>query len=164
LKTQGKILIFPSDSLGTGTVLNFDAILARLDFVFSDRRPLHIIEQELSILTQGKLSVMEYYNQVYKKLTLLTNKTIMTYGRNKPITSEINNRHRQSALRVFVTGLNGPISSTLYSMNPTDLPNAMAFVQEMESNNMSAKFAHNFVGMSYRNYNSNYGNGPEQNK
>jgi len=37
------------------TVLNVDAILDRLDFVFSDRRPLHIIEQELSILTQGNL-------------------------------------------------------------------------------------------------------------
>jgi len=48
-------------------------------------------------------------------------------------------------------------------MNPTDLPNAMAFAQEMESNNMRAKFAHNFVGMSYKNYNSNYSNGPEQN-
>jgi len=48
-------------------------------------------------------------------------------------------------------------------MNSTDLPNAMAFVQKMESNKMRTKFAHNFVGMSYRNSNSNYSNGPEQN-
>jgi len=39
----------------------------------------------------------------------------------------------------------------------------MAFVQEMESNNMRAKFVHNFVGTSYRNYNSNYSNGQGQN-
>jgi len=31
------------------TVLNFDAIMARLDFVFSDKRLIHIIEQELSV-------------------------------------------------------------------------------------------------------------------
>jgi len=30
-----------------GTVLNFDDIMARLDFVFSDKRPIYIIEQEL---------------------------------------------------------------------------------------------------------------------
>lgn len=106
---------------------------------------------------------MEYYNQLYRKLTLLTNKTIMTYGRNKQISSGINNRQRQSVLRVWITGLNGPISSTLYSMKPTDLPNALALVQEKESSNIRAKFAHNFIGMSYRNYNSYYNNRPQQN-
>jgi len=43
-----------------GTVLIFDAIMARLDFVFSDKRPIHIIEQELSVLSQGKLFIMDY--------------------------------------------------------------------------------------------------------
>jgi len=37
-----------------GIVLNFDAIMAALDFVLSDKRPIHIIEQELSVLSQGK--------------------------------------------------------------------------------------------------------------
>jgi len=55
------------------TVLNFDAIMARLDFVFSDKRPIHIIEQDLGVLSQGKLSIMEYYGLVNKKLTLLIN-------------------------------------------------------------------------------------------
>jgi len=71
-----------------GTVLNFDAIMARLDFVFSDKRPIHIIEQELSVLSQGKLSIMDYYGTVNRKLTLLINKTIITYGRNKSILNE----------------------------------------------------------------------------
>jgi len=35
-------------------LLNFDAIMARLDFVFDDKRPIRIIEQELSALSQGK--------------------------------------------------------------------------------------------------------------
>jgi len=52
-----------------GTVLNFDDIMARLDFVFSDKRPIYIIEQELSVLSQG-LSI---------NYQLSINKTIMTY-------------------------------------------------------------------------------------
>jgi len=71
-----------------GTVLNFDAIVARLDFVFSDKRPIHMIE----VLTQGKLTIMEYYGLVNKKLALVINKTFMTYGRNKPLTAEMNEK------------------------------------------------------------------------
>jgi len=48
-----------------GTVLNFD-IMARLDFDFSDKRPIHIIEQDLGVLSQGKLSIMEYYGLFIK--------------------------------------------------------------------------------------------------
>jgi len=111
-----------------GTVLSFDAIMARLDFGFSDKRPIHIIEQDLGILSQGKLSIMEYYGLVNKKRTLLINKTIMTYGRNKPLTAEMNEKHKKTALRVFITGLNGHISGVIFSMNPPDLPNAMVIV------------------------------------
>jgi len=44
-----------------GTGINVDAIMARLGFVFSDKRPIHIIEKDLGVLSQGKLSIMEYY-------------------------------------------------------------------------------------------------------
>jgi len=60
----------------SGTVLNFD------------------------LLSEGKLSIMEYYGLVNKKLTLLINKTIITYGRNKPLTAEMNEKHNKTALRV----------------------------------------------------------------
>jgi len=36
-----------------GTVLNFDAIMARLDFVFGGKSPIHIIEQDFGVLSQG---------------------------------------------------------------------------------------------------------------
>jgi len=49
-----KITGMANDALThNGTVLNFDTIMARLDFVVSDKRAIHIIEQELSILSQG---------------------------------------------------------------------------------------------------------------
>jgi len=33
----------------------------------------------------------------------------MTYGRNKPLTAEMNEKHKKTALWVFITGLNGHI-------------------------------------------------------
>lgn len=127
-----------------GTILNFDAILSRLDFAYSDKRPIHIIEQELSVMRQGSLSIIEYYNEINKKLTLLINKTIMTYGSNVEIIKEFNGRNRQYALRIFITGLNPPLSNILFSLSPTDLPNALAKAQELEANNVRALFAKNF--------------------
>jgi len=47
-----------------GTVLNFQAILSRLVFIYNDKTPIHILESELSILRQGRLSITEFYNEV----------------------------------------------------------------------------------------------------
>jgi len=62
-------------------VLNFLAILSRLDFIYSDKRPIHILKSEQSILRQGRMKVTKHYIEVNKKMTLLINKTIMSYGR-----------------------------------------------------------------------------------
>jgi len=121
-----------------GTVLSFRAILSRLDFIYSDKRPIHILESELCILKRGRVTVTEYYNEVNKKMTLLINKTIMTYGKNSLITKETNKTIRSNALRIFISGLNGSISETLFSLNPQDFPNALAKVQELESNDFRA--------------------------
>jgi len=71
---------------------------------------------------------MDYCGTVNRNLTLLINKTKMTYGRNKPLTAEMNEKHRKTALRVFITGLNGQISDTIFSMNPPDLTSTMVLV------------------------------------
>jgi len=84
------------------------------------------------------VTVTEYYNEVNKKMTLLINKTIMTYGKNSLITKETNKTIRSNALRIFISGLNGSISETLFSLNPQDFPNALAKVQELESNDFRA--------------------------
>jgi len=57
----------------------------------------------------------------------------------------MNDKHKKTAQRVFITGLNGHISDVIFSMNPPDLPNAMVIVQELESNNLRARFANNFT-------------------
>jgi len=68
----------------------------------------------------------------------------MTYMKENPITTETNLSHRQNALRLFITGQNGPISATLFPVNPSDLRNALARVQEMESNQLRAQYAYRF--------------------
>lgn len=119
------------------TVLNFDAIVARLDFTYSDKRPLHLLEQELATLRQGPLSIIQFYEEVEKKLTLLTNKTTMTHETQ----GYMNEKHRADALRVFVSGLRRNLTDVLFAAQPRDLPSALAMAQEIESNHDRHAFA-----------------------
>jgi len=65
----------------------------------------------------------------------------MTFEKDNVITKETNKTIRCNALRIFICGLNGSISETRFSLNPPDLPNALAKVQELKSNNFRAQFA-----------------------
>lgn len=123
------------------TVLNFKAIIARLDFTYADKRPVYLIEQELSTLRQGNLTVLKFY-EVERKLTLLTNKTIMTYEGH--IANSINEKYRMDALRVFISGLKKPLSDILFSTRLADLPSALALAQGVEANHERYIFATNF--------------------
>lgn len=125
------------------TPLNFHAIIARLDFCYADKRPIHLIEQEMSTLRQGKLSVAEYYDEVEKKLTLITNKTVMTYDRS--IAEALNEKYRQDALRVFISGLKLSLSDTLFAARPSDLPSALALAEELEGSRLRYSFAASFA-------------------
>ena len=122
------------------TILNFDAIIA-----YADKRPIHIIEQELSIMRQGSLTTLDYYNEVNKQLTLLINKTIMTHGSNCSLTNELNNKNRQYALRVFITRLNPPFANILFSLPASDLHNALAKAQELEGNHVELILRYNLT-------------------
>lgn len=51
------------------TVLNFTAIMARLDQCYADKRPLQVLENELSILQQGQRSITQFYDMVDEHLT-----------------------------------------------------------------------------------------------
>lgn len=50
------------------TVLNVEAIFSRVDFAYADRRPIHVIDWEMNVLRQGSQSLIDYYNEVNKKL------------------------------------------------------------------------------------------------
>ena len=114
------------------TVLNFKAIIARLDFTYSDKRPIYLIEQELSTLRQGNMTLLEFYDEVENKLTLLTNKTTMSYE--SVVANCMNEKYRMDALRVFISGIKKDLSNVLFSARPSDLPSALALAQEVWSN------------------------------
>ena len=128
------------------TVLNFKAIIARLDFTYADKRPIYLIEQELSTLRQGNRSVLEFYDQVEQKLTLLTNKTTMTYDPN--VVPTLNEKYRADALRTFISGLKRPLCDILFSSRPSNLPAALALAQEVEANHERYIFATSFANRS----------------
>lgn len=124
------------------TPLNFKAIIWRLDKAYSDKRPIYLMEQELSTLRQGNKSVGDYYDEVQKVLSSLTNKTVMNYD--EKTAASFNEKYRQDALRVFISGLRKNLSETIFAARPSDLPSALAYAEELESNRERYAFASNF--------------------
>lgn len=123
------------------TVLNFNAILSRLDFAYSDKKSIFALEQELSTLRQGNKSITHFYSDVEKKLISIINKVIMSNDGNIPLIQSLNRKYRMDALRVFVSGLRKPLCDTLFSCQPNDLPTALALAQELEANQSRCQFA-----------------------
>jgi len=62
---------------------------------------MHVIEQELGSLRQGGLTLLQYYDEVEKKLILWTSKVNMSYD--KEITKNLCGKFRDDALRVFIS-------------------------------------------------------------
>ncbi|KAH8274925.1 hypothetical protein KR018_000893, partial [Drosophila ironensis] len=81
------------------TVLNFDAILARLDCTYADKTSLRVPRQNLEMVRQGDADIMAYYDEVERKLTLVTNKIVMSH--NSDITTILNKEVRNDALHAF---------------------------------------------------------------
>jgi len=125
------------------TILNFDAIINRLDFTYSDKRPVHVIEQEMGTLRQGQLTLPQYYDEVEKKLTLLINKVNMTYD--AALAKGMCEKFRGDALRIFISGLKRSLSDVLFAAHPLDLPTALALAQEIEANHERYTFAANYA-------------------
>jgi len=125
------------------TVLNFDAIINRLDFTYSDKRPIHVIEQELGTLRQGSLTLLQYYDEVEKKRTSLTNKATMSYEASAA--KVLCDKVRDDALRVFISGLKRSLTYVLFSVKPKDMPSALALAQEVESSHERYTFATSFA-------------------
>jgi len=125
------------------TPFNFKAIIDRLDFTYADKRPIYLIEQELSTLRQGNLTLIEYYDEVARKLTLLISKTIMKFHAN--LAASLNKKYRMDALRIFISGSKKQLSDILFSARPKDLPSAWALAQEVEANHERFHFANNYA-------------------
>lgn len=127
------------------TVLNFKAIISRLDQCYADKRSLQALENELSILRQGGKTISDFYDEVDAHLTLIINKNKMSYSGNDEVVIALNERARENALRVFISGLRRPLNDILFSTRPSDLPTALATAQELESDQRRQEFARIFA-------------------
>jgi len=91
-------------------------------------------------LRQGNMTLLQYYDEVEKKLTLLINKTIMTYD--NTVAASMNEKYRADSLRVFISGTQ---KSMFFSARPSDLPSALALAQEVEATHKRYLFGSSFA-------------------
>lgn len=103
----------------------------------------NLIQQELSTLRQGNLTVLQYFDAVEKNLILLTNKTPMSYDRT--VAGTICEKYRADALRVFISRLKKQMCDIMFAPRPSDLPCALPLAQEVESNHQRYIFATGFA-------------------
>lgn len=121
------------------TVLNFDAIIARLDCTYADKTSLRLLRQNLEMVRQGDSSLMQYYDDVERKLTLVTNKIIMTHE--AAMATLLNNEVRADALHAFISGLKRSLKAIVFPAQPGDLPAALALAREAEASIERSNFA-----------------------
>lgn len=125
------------------TAFNFEAIIDRLDFTYADKRPMYILEHELSILQQGRLSIDEFYDKVNEKLNTIINKINMTH-KEKVTTQAFITNANEKALRTFITGLSNKRGELLYASNPQSLPEAYARLQTIMNDQERINFANRY--------------------
>lgn len=125
------------------TAFNFEAIIDRLDFTYADKRPLYILEHELSILQQTRLTIDEFYDKVNEKLNAIINKINMTQ-KDKTTSRAFITHANDKALRTFITGLNHKRGELLYASNPKSLPEAYARLQTIISDQERIHFANRY--------------------
>ncbi|XP_044573999.1 uncharacterized protein LOC123258190 [Drosophila ananassae] len=109
------------------TVLNFDAILARLDCTYADKTSLRVLRQNLEMVQQGDADLMAYYDEVERKLTLVTNKIVMSHNSDTAtiLNKEANNRCTSTYPPINEASFNSEtITSLLKNQYSIDVVNA----------------------------------------
>lgn len=125
------------------TPFNFEAIMDRLDATYADKRPIYILEQELLVLQQNKLSIDDFFDKVNEKLNAIINKINMTHT-NPATTRALMDGVNEKALRTFITGLNNRRGEILYASNPSSLPEAYAKLQTIINDHERIRFANRY--------------------
>lgn len=133
---RAKISGIASDILiNNNTAYNIDAIIDRLDFSYSDQRPLYVVESELTSLKQMNKSLQEFYDAVNQALNTVISKIVMTYKIDSEQKSLITET-QQKAIRTFIMGLSSPMMRvTLYRHAPKTLAKAFAIAQTVYYDN-----------------------------
>lgn len=121
--------------INNNTAHNIDAIIDRLDFSYADKRPLYVIEAEMTSIKQQSKTLQEFYDAINQGLNMVLTKITMTYkepAEQKSLIAET----QQKAIRTFIMGLNSTlIRTTLYGNMPASLSKAFAVAQTIQYDN-----------------------------
>lgn len=124
------------------TPLNWSAISRCLTTHYGDKRDLGTLEYQMSSLTQGNLTIHEYYQKVYSNLSLILNK-ISCLEAGSESRKLLVDTYRNKALDTFVRGLNGDLPRLLGIKEPADLPEALQLCLKLENQTYRANIANN---------------------
>lgn len=104
---------------------------------------MYILEQELTVLQQGKTTLDEFFDKVNERLNSIVNKINMTYKEEQTAKAFIDQAN-EKALRTFITGLNSRKGEVLYASKPKSLPEAYAMLQTILNDQERISYANRF--------------------
>lgn len=111
------------------TAYNIIAILKTLDSSFADRRPLYVVEAEMTSIKQFGKTLQEYHEAINQALHLVITKIVHAYKQEAEQRSLVAEAQRK-AVRTFIIGLNNPMMrNILYGRTPGTLAEALAIAQ-----------------------------------
>ncbi|KAH8339636.1 hypothetical protein KR074_002916 [Drosophila pseudoananassae] len=95
------------------------------------------------MVRQGDSDLMAYYDEVERKLTLVTNKIVMSH--NTDTAAILNKEVRDDALHAFIAGLKRTLKTLVLPAQPKDLPSALALAREAENSIERSAFAASYA-------------------
>lgn len=123
------------------TPLDWGAISKCLTLHYADKRDLSTLEYQMTSLVQGRSSIQDFYQLVYKHLSLILNKLGCLDASNESLYL-LTKTYREKALDTFIRGLNGDLPKLLGIREPADLPQALHLCLKLENQTFRANYAH----------------------
>lgn len=118
-------------------------MIDRLDFSYSDQRPLYVVEAEMTSIKQSGKTLQEYYDKINQALNTVITKIVMTY-KNADEQKSLINETQQKAVRTFIMGLHSHmIRNVLYGHAPNSLTAAFAMAQTVYYDNQHLQLDQN---------------------
>lgn len=125
------------------TPLDWKSIIKCLSLHYSDKRDLATLEYQMISLVQGKLSIQDFYQVVYKHLSIILSKLGSLEASNESL-NLLTESYRNKALDTFIRGLNGDLPKLLGMREPVDLPQALHLCLKLENQSFRSNYSQNF--------------------
>lgn len=111
------------------TAYNIVSILKTLDSSYADKRPLYVVEAEMTSIKQLNRSLQEHHDAINEALNLVISKIVHAYKFEEEQRSLVAEAQKK-AVRTFIVGLkNHMMRNILYGRTPESLADAFAIAQ-----------------------------------